>query len=335
MAKSRAKNPYYSGPPSDHFDGLRFFNPDGVEPGNFRDLLKWQFNGARARWPKAVSSPFAGSKPAERVTGQDLRVTMVGHATLLIQVSGLNILTDPVWADRVSPFSFAGPKRVVPPGIAFEELPPIDVVLVSHNHYDHLCVRTLKRLHQSHAPRIVTPLGNDAIIRPAARDARIDTLDWGNAVDLAPDIKLIAEPAHHWSARGMGDRRMALWAAFVIETPVGRIYHVGDTGFHDGRNYQAAARKYGGFRLAILPFGAYEPRWFMKGQHQNPDEAVRGMLECKAAYVAGHHFGTFQLTDEPIDHPVTHLREALERHGVDRARFRALQPGEAFTVPTS
>ena len=126
---------------------------------------------------------------------------------------------------------------------------------------------------------------------------------------------------------------MALWAAFVIETPAGRIYHVGDTGFHDGINYASAAEKYQSFRLAILPFGAYEPRWFMKGQHQNPEEAVRGMLTCKAAHVAGHHFGTFQLTDEPIDHPVAHLRTALDRHGIDQARFRPLLPGEVFDVP--
>jgi len=330
-----SKNPYYDGPVSDHFDGTRFFNPDGVAPGSFRDVLKWQFNGKRARWPKSVASPFAGAKPVERVTGEDLRVTMVGHATLLVQVAGLNILTDPLWSDRASPFSFAGPKRVAAPGIAFGDLPPIDLVLVSHNHYDHLDVATLKRLQQGHAPRIVTPLGNDRIIRRAVPDAEIATLDWGGEKRISPDVRIVAEPSHHWSARGTGDRRMAFWAAFIIETPAGRIYHVGDTGFHQGINYANAAEKYQSFRLAILPFGAYEPRWFMKGQHQNPDEAVRGMLACRAAHVAGHHFGTFQLTDEPIDHPVTELRAALDQHGIDPALFRPLLPGEVFDVPAA
>lgn len=328
-----ARNPYYSGPKSDHFDGVRFFNPGGVEPGSFRDLLRWQFNGQRSKWPKAVESPFAGHKPEPRVEKSGLRVTMVGHATMLIQIAGVNILTDPVWSERVSPFSFIGPKRVVKPGIAFEDLPPIDLVLVSHNHYDHLDVATLKRLNQRHQPVIITPLGNDTIIRPVAPGAGIRTLDWGESTDLSQHVRITAEPSHHWSARGSRDRRMALWAAFVIETPAGLVYHVGDTGFHDGINYRAAAAKYGSFRLAILPFGAYEPRWFMKGQHQNPDEAVQGMLLSGAAHVAGHHFGTFQLTDEPIEQPVEHLRAALHRHGVAQDRFRPLLPGEVFDVP--
>lgn len=327
------RNPYYSGPASDHFDGTRFFNPGGIEPGTLRDVLKWQFNGQRSRWPASVESPFAGARPKAPGETGALRVTMVGHATLLIQVAGFSILTDPVWSNRASPFSFAGPKRVVAPGIEFADLPPIDVVLVSHNHYDHLDLATLRRLHANHSPRIITPLGNDAIIARAISGAAITTLDWGDVTALPGGVRIVAEPCHHWSARGARDRRMALWAAFVIETPAGRIYHVGDTGFHDGINYRAAREKYGSFRLAILPFGAYEPRWFMKGQHQNPDEAVRGMLDCNAAHVAGHHFGTFQLTDEPIDHPVTHLREALDRHGVEHGRFRPLLPGEVFDVP--
>ena len=227
---------------------------------------------------------------------------MVGHATLLIQAAGLNILTDPVWSDRASPVSFAGPKRVNAPGIAFSDLPPVDIVLLTHNHYDHLDLDTLARLHQAHAPLVITPLGNDAIVRPAIPGMKIMAGDWGDRVQ-AGAASIHFEPCHHWSARGMTDRRMALWAAFVIETPAGRIYHVGDTGFHDGRNYRAAAGKHGGFRLAILPFGAYEPRWFMKGQHQNPSEAVEGFRLANAQWAAGHHWGTFQLTDEAIEEP--------------------------------
>lgn len=333
MTIRRRRNPYYHGPVSDHFDGVHFFNPEGAEPATFRDLLKWQFNGRRTKWPRAASSPFATARPAGYVGGKDMRVTMVGHASMLIQVAGLNILTDPVWSDRASPFAFAGPKRVVPPGIAFDDLPDIHVVLVSHNHYDHLDLKTLARLDEEHSPLIVTPLGNDTIIHRALPEAKISTMDWGEELSWWDNVTIRAEPCHHWSARGMRDQRMALWAAFVLETPAGNIYHVGDTGFHGGINYRSAAEKYGSFRLAILPFGAYEPRWFMKGQHQNPEEAVEGFRLCNASYAVGHHFGTFQLTDEALEAPVDHLYCALASAGIAPERFRPLRPGEVFDVP--
>lgn len=326
-----ARNPYYGGPASDHFNGTRFYNPEGIDPLGFRDLLRWNLREARARWPKRLE--LAGTaRPAGRVNGQDMRVTMIGHASMLLQAAGLNILVDPVWSERVSPFSFAGPKRVIAPGVEFDDLPHIDVVLVSHNHYDHLDLATLKRLAEAFDPLIVTPLGNDTIIRLAAPEARIVTLDWGESWEVE-GVTITAEPCHHWSARGLRDRSMALWAAFVIETPAGRIYHIGDTGFHGGRNYRAAAEKYGGFRLAILPIGAYEPRWFMEAQHQNPAEAVEGFRLVGAAHAVGHHFGTFQLTNEAIGAPVDQLTEALETAEIEPGRFRPLVPGEMFDVP--
>lgn len=326
-------NPYYDGPPSEHFDGVRFFNPGGIKPAGLRELLKWKFKGERAKWPKSAPSPFAPTKPTQRITGDELRVTMIGHASLLIQVAGLNILTDPLWSDRASPLSFAGPKRVAKPGIAFNDLPDIDVVLVTHNHYDHLDISTLKRLYAEHGAHIITPLGNDTVIHKSIPDAKVSTMDWGEQLSYWDGVTIDAEPCHHWSARGVTDRRMALWAAFVISTPVGKIYHVGDTGFHDGINYRAAREKHGGFRLANLPIGAYEPRWFMKGQHQSPQEAVDGMALCNAAHVAGHHFGTFQLTDEAIDAPVTALSQALAERDIAASRFRPLHAGEVFDVP--
>ncbi|MBX3531569.1 MAG: MBL fold metallo-hydrolase [Rhizobiaceae bacterium] len=330
--RALAGNRYYQGPVSDHFDGTAFFNPGGVEPRGFLDLMRWQFWEGRSKWPASFPSPFPSAKPEAHVSGADMRVTMVGHATLLIQVAGQNILTDPVWSDRVSPFSWAGPKRVSKPGIAFEDLPKIDLVLLSHNHYDHLDVVTLKRLKEAHDPLVVTPLGNDAIVKAAVPDMKVSAHDWSDGPGYGPfDITL--EPAHHWSARGTGDRRHALWASFVLDTPAGRIYHVGDTGFHSGINYKAAAEKYGQFRLAILPFGAYEPRWFMEGQHQNPDEAVQGMKLANAQHVAGHHWATFQLTNEAIEEPRERLAEALVRHGVAAERFRPMLPGEMWDVP--
>jgi L-ascorbate metabolism protein UlaG (beta-lactamase superfamily) len=330
---SRIRNPYYAGPVSDHFDGTYFFNPGGEAPLGFRELMRWQFGGGRSVWPKIAPSPFPPAKPEDRIDGSALRVTMVGHASLLIQVAGLNILTDPVWSPRTSPFSFAGPKRVVGPGIRFEDLPPIDLIIVTHNPYDHLDLATLKRLHTERRSPIITPLGNETIIRRAVPEARISVMDWGQQLSIRDDVVIDCEPCHHWSARTARDRRMALWAAFVISTPSGKIYHIGDTGFHDGINYKAAAEKHGGFRLANLPIGAYEPRWFMKAQHQNPQEAVEGMLLCRTTYAAGHHFGTVQLTNEEIEAPVQALAVALEKQDVAPERFRALRAGEVFNIP--
>jgi L-ascorbate metabolism protein UlaG (beta-lactamase superfamily) len=330
--QAQAGNRYYDGPESDHFDGSVFFNPQGKPPARFADLMRWQLGGGRATWPAEWPSPFEPAKPEPRVEGNRLVVTMVGHATLLIQTAGLNILTDPVWSQRVSPFSFVGPSRANPPGISFEDLPPVDLVLLSHNHYDHLDVATLARLKAAHDPQIITPLGNDVIVRRSVPDIRVAAHDWGDTA-ICGSVPVHVEPVHHWSARGMGDRRMALWAGFVIETPGGNIYVVGDTGFHGGTNYRAAAEKHGGFRLAILPIGAYEPRWFMEAQHQNPAEAVEGMLLANASFAAGHHWGTFQLTNEPVEEPRQLLEAALDARGVARERFRPMLPGEAWEVP--
>lgn len=333
--RSLAANRYYDGPVSDHFDGTYFFNPDGEEPNNFFELLRWQFGGGRAAWPADWPSPFPAAVPAARVAGDRLVVTMAGHAALLIQTAGLNILTDPVWSERASPLAFAGPKRVNPPGIRLADLPKIDIVLVTHNHYDHLDLATLKALAERDGCRIVTPLGNDRIIAPVVGEALVTTMDWGGNLAVTDGVTIHCEPCHHWSARGLGDRRMALWAAFLIETPGGNIYHIGDTGFHQAINYRAVREKHGPIRLANLPFGAYEPRWFMRPQHQNPLEAVQGMAACGAAYVAGHHWGTFRLTNEGIDEPLAALLAALDTAGIERERFRALRPGEVFEVPAA
>lgn len=164
---------------------------------------------------------------------------------------------------------------------------------------------------------------------------RLSAHDWGDRIDLGKDAAVHVEPVHHWSARGTRDRRMALWAGFVVETPSAKIYFAGDTGFHGGANYRLMAEKHGGFRLAILPIGAYEPRWFMEPQHQNPEEAVQGMKLCNAAHAAGCHWGTFQLTNEPIDEPARKLAEALDAERLPRERFRALRPGEVWDVPAA
>lgn len=325
------RNSYYTGPTSDHFDGEVFYNPGGIPPRKFADLLRWQLGESRAKWPKDFPSPYHGNKPDMRIGGQDIRITMVGHASLLIQVGDLNLLTDPVWSERASPFQFAGPKRINPPGIAFEDLPKIDYVLLSHNHYDHLDLATLKRLSDEHGTVIVCPLGNDAIVRSKAPQAEFAIGDWHDVVELGDNARVHFEPCHHWSARGTKDRRWALWAAFLLETSAGKIYHIGDTGFHDGINYRAVKEKHGAVDVAILPIGAYEPRWFMKGQHQNPDEAVQGHKLLGAKTSIGHHWGTFQLTNEAIEAPVQALEVARSAHGIEDSAFVPLRPGQVWS----
>lgn len=327
----RAFGRYYAGPVSDHFDGTRFFDPDGVPPKSLGDLLRWWSSSDQAVWPEHVAFPSA-PPPPDRVAGARLRVTFVGHATVLVQAGGRNILIDPVWSERVSPVSFAGPRRACAPGVAFERLPAIDAVLVSHCHYDHLDLATLSRLAARDRPRIIVPLGNDSIIRRHDAQVRTQAHDWGDRVELGPGLAVTLAPMRHWSARQLFDRNKALWAAFIIDTPAGKIYHVGDSGYGTGLHFRRARERYGPFRLAILPIGAYEPRWFMREQHMNPAEAVRALQDCGAEAALAHHYGTFQLTDEAIDAPGQALAAARQAAGIAEERFRMLTPGEGWEL---
>ena len=326
---------YYQGPVSDHFDGERFFNAYATRPRSRGAMLRWNVNRhwrrSKAKWPAFAPSPYADRPPA-RVEGRAMRISFVGHASFLLQTGGLNILLDPVWSRRVSPFGFVGPKRVNDPGIAFAELPPVDVVLVSHAHYDHLDVATLSRLAAAHRPRVVTPLGNDTIMRAHDAAVKAESYDWGDRVTLGPGVAVALLPTQHWSARSLSDRNMSLWASFVVEAPGGAIYFVADSGYGDGRNFRAARERHGPLRLAILPIGAYEPRWFMRDSHMNPAESVQAFLDCGAAFALAHHFGTFQLSDEAIDAPLVALSEALRLCAIPSERFRALRPGQAWEL---
>jgi L-ascorbate metabolism protein UlaG (beta-lactamase superfamily) len=320
------RNPYYSGPVSDHFDGLRFLNPAG-EPETDRSLgqvLRWRRNIPDNPWPAAV--PVVPTRPAAAVDG--LRITMVGHATLLIQIAGLNILTDPVWSKRASPVPFAGPARVTAPGIALADLPKIDAVLLSHNHYDHLDMATLRLLHQHHNPRIITPLGNDTIVRRRIPKARLVALDWGQSADIAPGATAHVVPALHWSSRALRDRRMALWGGFMLQVAGRLIYFAGDTGYGTGDIFGRLQQQYGPVDVALLPIGAYDPRWFMGAQHTNPDEAIAIMQHLEAKLALGIHWGTFKLTDEPREDPLRQLEQGLAAQAIDPARFLALHAGQ-------
>jgi L-ascorbate metabolism protein UlaG (beta-lactamase superfamily) len=335
---------YYEGPRSGHFDGERFFNPEPGPPaaahgGPARYFNRWlSGDGERSQWPERV--PVAPTIPPRRVEGADMLVTWIGHATVLIQTRGLNILTDPIWSDRASPFSFVGPKRVRAPGVRFQDLPRIDLVLLSHNHYDHMDLPTLKRLQERDGPLIVTGLGNDRII---GRGDRVAALDWNGRVPLyRPGCtammrcravgEVIVARNHHWSSRRGSDRNRALWSAFVVRLPGGNIFFAGDTGYGGGR-WAAEAAKLGPYRLAILPVGAYEPRDVMEANHMNPEEAVRVFEALSPKTALGMHWGTFQLTFEAIDDPPRRLAEARRARGIADGRFVTTEVGRTFEVP--
>ena len=272
--------------------------------------------------------PVTPAKPDARVDG--IRVTMIGHASLLIQVAGLNILTDPIWSERASPVSFAGPKRVAAPGIAFDDLPPIDVVLISHCHYDHFDVATLRRLQVAHAPLFVLPLGNDTILRAAVPAARCVVGDWWDRLPIGEGITTTITPAYHWANRWPSDVRMALWAGHWLDTPAGAIWFAGDTAYGNGAIFGQIRERLGAPDVALIPIGAYAPRWFMAGQHVDPAEAVRIFGEVDAKQALGIHWGTFQLTDEARDAPQIALAEALDAATIPREKFVAAPPGGVF-----
>ena len=321
-------NAYYRGPASDHFDGRRFFNPGGIEPRGGLDFLRWQLGERGAAWPSSVPSPFPPDRPPASVDGDAVRVAFVGHASFLLQTRGRGILIDPVWSERASPLAFAGPKRVNPPGIEFDALPKIDCVLLTHNHHDHMDTGTIGRLWQRFAPRIVTPLGNDAILEAAVPGLAAQAVDWDATVDLGGGLTVHVEPSQHWSARGAGDRSHALWASFVLEAGANKLYCVGDTGFGDGASFRRVRNRHPGLALALLPIGAYEPRWFMRGVHMSPHEAVEALELCGATQALGHHWGTFRLTNEAVEQPALDLAAALAARGVSPERFAGLRPGE-------
>jgi N-acyl-phosphatidylethanolamine-hydrolysing phospholipase D len=325
-----------SGFPSHHRPGGGFRNPwvENAVPA-FGSLLKWMLvhrtTRPRPKDPEPSVFPLVPhSFPTPRAAESQITVTWVGHSSLLLQLGGLNILTDPMWSQRASPFAFAGPRRWVRPGVALEDLPPIDVVLQSHNHYDHLDDRTVRALASAHPDAAwLVPLGLAAFIRPRGV-RRVTELDWWQEAGVGP-VHFTGLPAQHFSGRRLGDRGATLWCGWALAARNGRrIYFAGDTGHHP--EFGLIGERCGPFDVALLPIGAYEPRWFMRYVHMNPEEAVSAFQALNARAMVPIHWGTFKLTDEAMDEPPVRARAAWKAAGLPADQYRQLAHGETLVL---
>jgi L-ascorbate metabolism protein UlaG (beta-lactamase superfamily) len=312
---------------SSRFDGRRFHNPGRSASRGIGEVLRWQMTADRRPWPARIALAREGVLPSG-LPDAHAAATFVNHATFVLQLGGLTLVTDPVWSERASPVRFAGPRRVHPPGIRLEAIPRVDLVLLSHNHYDHFDRPTLERIEAEHEAPIVTLRGNEAYLR--RHDARrVRAIDWWQSVDVA-GLRVTATPAQHFSGRGLFDRDRALWGGLVVEWDGPTVFFAADTGYWS--HFREVRDRFGTVGLALLPIGAYEPRWFMGPAHMNPADAVRAHLDLGGPPSVGMHFGTFRLTDEGWDDPPRALAAALDQSRVDPARFRVPTPGETFVV---
>ena len=324
--------PTWKGDQSEHFNGKKFVSPGGPKerfPNGMSTVgafLKWQAESKRGPWREYREEPYGAPPPREVAVGA-MRVTFINHATTLIQLDGVNVLTDPIYSERASPYEFAGPKRVRPPGIRFTDLPRIDAVVLSHNHYDHMNVATLKRIADTWpGVRFFAGLGNKAFLESQGLTNVVE-LDWWMKRELG-SITVNSVPNQHFSNRGLCDSDGTLWSAWVFEGKGGKAYFGGDTGY--GPHFKLVNEKMGPMRLAVLPIGAYEPEWFMGPVHMSPAEAVQAAADLQASLAVPMHYGTFALADDGETEPVEALNEALKTKPVP---FVVLGFGEGRDVP--
>jgi len=316
-------------PVSDHCDGVRFFNLRNHVTRSLRELLRWKLASRPARWPAAVA--VTPAKPPVHA-GDGISATWINHSTFLLQTPIGNVLTDPVYSERISPVSWAGPRRVHAPGVAFADLPRIDLVLLSHDHYDHCDLPTLARLWETHAPTAIVPLGNGPLLRAAGwPSAKITELDWWQSHRTPSGLRVTVTPSLHWSNRLRSPKNGRLWGGFFLEADSAKAHFVGDTGYDDTL-FTDIRKRLGAPDLAMVPIGAYEPRWFMAAHHCDPTEAVRIHRDLGARLSLAMHWGTFQLTDEAREAPPNELSAALADSGLTTDVFRILAPGESARV---
>ena len=306
--------------------GRRYYNIEPVKRHNVFDLMKWYATGKRKKWPELINTEPYDAPPERHEKG--IRYTVVNHATVLIQVDGVNILTDPIWSMRASMFSWIGPKRCLPPAVSFDQLPRIDVVLISHNHYDHMDIPTLELLVKRDNPLILTGLGNKRILKKHGID-NVTELDWWqNAASGA--IEFFFTPARHFSSRGIADYNLSLWGSFIIKTSNGVICFIGDSGY--GSFIKEIRKRFGPVALAFIPIGAYEPAWMMESIHLTPEEAWQVHKELESHLSVAIHFGTFQLTDEGINEPAERLLKAVSSDSRTFGKFIVPKFGKSIDV---
>ena len=326
LSCSLADKPLPGGPPHKLEHSFRNTNP-AFKPPSFWTRITWV---APRLWaatfhPKSVRLPTAEPAITLLQTNRSKpTVTWVGHSTLLIQLDGVNLLTDPHWSDRASPVSFAGPKRVMPPGILFEDLPPIDLVLISHDHYDHLDLATVQRLAERHHPLFLVPLGlREWFVENGM--TQVEELDWWESRSLK-GLSLTLVPAQHFSGRTLWDGNRRLWGGWTVVGREKRFFFVGDTGYYEV--FTEIGRRLGPFDLAAIPIGAYMPAAMMSMTHTTPDEALQIFTDVESHRFVPIHWGTFDLTDEPLEEPPARLSAEVQRRGVDPDRVWQLKHGE-------
>ena len=320
--------PLWNGPVSDHFDGTYFYNK---EPDHsFLDMVKWMWQMETVDWPEWIEDGRQPAPPAY-VDGEQLNVTYINQATVLIQTDSLNILTDPIWSQRAGPISWLGVKRVRAPGVRFEDLPKIDIILISHDHYDHLDLPSLRKLAERDRPLILVGLGTRQLLNSESIENVIEMDWWDEYASEGQDIKITFVPSRHNSGRSMFGNNRRLWGGFVIESPGGRIYFAGDTAYD--KILQAIGERFDSFRLTILPLGSYEKRWFMKSQHINPEEAILIHKMLNSGQSIGIHFGTFaEHPEQAIDAHVIDLKNALIKHDLGSSKFLLLEFGQGILI---
>lgn len=310
---------------SDHFDGEKFFNPWGNNNAKtLWDVLKWKLSGSGTTWPQEKRVNTAKAALVKDGQAASVHITYIGHATTYIQDEKLSIITDPQFSERASPLSAIGPRRYRDPGVALAELPAVDYVVVSHNHYDHMDLPSLKKLHERFHPKFIVPLGNAHFLKNEGIEGVIE-IDWWQKEG---PVQLV--PAQHWSARGIGDRNLALWGGFILSLSGKNIYFAGDTGY--GPHFKMIQEKVGSIDVSLLPIGAYEPRDFMKNQHMNPEDAVKAHLDLKSKRSFAIHFEVFQLTDEGYDEPRKTILREIEKLHLSADGFFVPDIGETLII---
>jgi L-ascorbate metabolism protein UlaG (beta-lactamase superfamily) len=322
-------SPGYKGRPSDHFDGKRFYNQGNHTEQGFFTFLKWITTRDAPEWRK-MPAVANHTKLSQRVGNGELQITFINHATFLIQMDGLNILTDPLWSERTSPVSFTGPQRVQQPGILLNDLPPIDAVVLSHNHYDHLDLPTLKIIAGRDKPHIFAGLGNRVLLNKAGID-NVREMDWWEQEILSDTVAVSFVPARHFSNRGMCDHNKTLWGGFVLESSAGAVYFAGDTGF--GPHFEQIGNRFTSIRLALLPIGAFQPEWFMAPHHMSPPDALKAHFILRTHTSVAMHYGTFRLGDDQQNEPVEALRSAIAAADMQSSQFWIMEFGESRAVP--